>query len=33
VTAGRWSGRITWALLAMVAVVWLYAEAVAPRWR
>ncbi len=31
--ARLWSGRLTWALVALVAVVWLYAEAVAPRWR
>lgn len=31
--ARQWTGRLTWALVAMVAVLWLYAEAVAPRWR
>lgn len=31
--ARQWTGRLTWALVAMAAVLWLYAEAVAPRWR
>ena len=29
----QWTSRLTWALVALVAVLWLYAEAVAPRWR
>lgn len=30
--ARQWTGRLSWALVAMVAVLWLYAEALAPRW-
>lgn len=32
-TVRQWTGRLTWALVVLVAVLWLYAEAVAPRWR
>jgi DivIVA domain-containing protein len=31
-TGRQWTSRLTWALVALVAVLWLYAEALAPRW-
>ena len=31
-TPASWTGRLTWGLLGSAGVLWLYAEAVAPRW-